>query len=38
MAATMEGRRYDPVLYARELDALDADGWRRLAAEGDPAP
>jgi hypothetical protein len=38
MAAAMEGRRYDPAAYARELEALDAEGWRRLAAEGESTP
>jgi hypothetical protein len=32
-AAAMEGRSYDAVTHARELDALTVEGWRSLGKE-----
>ncbi|MGC4000914.1 MAG: UTP--glucose-1-phosphate uridylyltransferase [Anaeromyxobacter sp.] len=33
MSASMEGRAYEPAVYARELDELTAERWRSLAQE-----
>ncbi len=34
MAAALDGRTFDAPAYARELDALTVEGWRKLGQDG----